>query len=126
MIVDRSQPIGSSVTEPKILQMYPHVVLAFTDTKHQCIKLPITQTEGAGFAAPNCRVFDVYNFFIAATAVFPSSGYGNSKFLAMVLCYRFSKKYSWKLSNLRQPMLNPDLFQRIRFSYGAKFSCARG
>jgi hypothetical protein len=35
MIVDLSQPIGPSVTEPKILQGSPHVVLAFTDSKHQ-------------------------------------------------------------------------------------------
>ena len=67
MIVDLSQPIDSSVTEPKILQGSPHVVLAFTDSKDQCNDLPIPKTDGAGLVNPNRWVFGVYNFFIAVS-----------------------------------------------------------
>lgn len=91
MILNLSQPIDTSITGPKILQGSPEMVQAFTEIKYQGNDSPTAQNGEAGFIKPNSQVFDVCNFFIAAVAVFPSTDYRYSNFIAMVMCYRFRK-----------------------------------
>ncbi len=90
MIVDSSPQFGPLGVPSGILQESSKVLLAFTDTQHQCTDLRTAHSVGAGLVTANWQVFVLYNLFVAGAVVLPSSSFANFVFHAMALCHRLS------------------------------------